>query len=380
MEYQRRQVLDHINQALVDNFIKDNPFERFYNEATRGFSNREKNYIEDHFVDSTGRRNSLPESDFLYHVKNGSKLLEGNARILQRISTSSDGSSYRVELIHDSFCEPLVFLKEKRERQNRIKRIATAAATFFLLLGIIGSFVYLLNKLEDEKIQRTKAEKKVKVHEDFKKLEASISLIPTYIDDDIKYSNYGFSERSDLDDWKSENEELCRSKISNLLSDSLKTLKIKKEMKDSEPALVYLILKSQSLKTIHEKQEWFEMWDIMNDEQVFKLYDILTRERYKLSVLSYKDNAAILNNEAYRHAQNGNFDEALSTIDKSIEKARVAYANKYDTKGEILLMKGNTQEAVKMWNKVLDISPNFLDYYDGSTPFYEQLRKRGLIE
>ena len=84
---------DHITPALVDNFIKGNPFERFYNEATRGFSNKEKSYIEDHLVDSTGRRNSIPETDFLLHVPKGEKLLKGDTRILQRTSTMTRSAS-----------------------------------------------------------------------------------------------------------------------------------------------------------------------------------------------------------------------------------------------------------------------------------------------
>ncbi|MBQ9187283.1 MAG: WD40 repeat domain-containing protein [Prevotella sp.] len=139
VDFQKLSV-DHISPALVDDFIKGNPFERFYNEATRGFSNIEKSYIEDNLVDSTGRRNSNPESDFLLHVKNGAKLLEGKNRILQRISTSSDGRNNRVELIHDSFCEPLAVLKEKREKRRRLKWMAIAAG-IVLLCGVITAYI-----------------------------------------------------------------------------------------------------------------------------------------------------------------------------------------------------------------------------------------------
>lgn len=465
VDYQRRQDLDHINQTLVDNFVKGNPFERFYNEATRGFSNREKNYIEDHFVDSTGRRNSLPESDFLLHVKNGSRLLEGNTRILQRISTSSDGSSFRVELIHDSFCEPLAFLKEKRERRNRIKWIAGAAAIFILLLGIIGSILYLyftnqthegtiasqkttiaidaierdslkranntlevmmqarvkqkeeelaLKQQELEKINKelnlknlVLAQREMELAQNKKELaqimddismkeiemnklkdklekykdgESSGDLNITFSYDGVKYLRYGLFQQEDLDKWKKINEEVCRRKIPQLLTDSLQALDIPEAFMEFDPGIVYLILKSPSLNSIYDKQNWFNLLPIMSDEQIFKFYDILARERYKLSVLWYRDDASILNNEAYSHAHDGDFDAALSSIDQSIERARVAYADKYDSKGEILLMKGDTQKAVEMWNKVLGITPNFLDYHYGTTPFFEQLRERGLVE
>lgn len=454
VDFQRRQDLTHINQTLVDGFIKGNPFERFYNEATRGFSNREKNYIEDHFVDSTGRRNSLPESDFLLHVKDGSRLLEGNTRILQRISTSSDGSSFRVELIHDSFCEPLADLKEKRERRNRLKWFASAAAIFMLLFGIIGaiSYLYFRNQthestiaaqkstiaIERDSLQRAyhsletmqsdiqqkeaelllKQQELDKINQEFKlkdlalaqkeselaqimneivkieieknEIEARLEkykegetsgdLNITYSYDGVKYLRYGFFVQSDLDKWKSLNEEVCRRKIPQLLSDSLQVLQIPEEFIEAEPGLVYLILKSPSISEVQEKQGWFDMLSIMDDDQIFKLYDILARERYKLSVLWYRDDTSILNNEAYSYAYDGDFDAALSTIDKAIEKARVSYANKYDSKGEILLMKGDTQQAVEMWNEIMKIAPNFIDSNYGSTPFHEQLLERGLIK
>lgn len=147
----------HISQAIVDNFIKGNPFERFYNEATRGFSNREKSYIEDHLVDSTGRRNSIPESDFLLHVPNGAMLLEGDSRILQRTSTSADGGNYRVELIHDSFCTPLAELKRKREQRRKIMWFSLAAAIVLACIGLTSFFIHLVrqNESKDKKIETT---------------------------------------------------------------------------------------------------------------------------------------------------------------------------------------------------------------------------------
>ena len=140
---------DHITLSLVDSFIKGNPFERFYNEATRGFSNHEKSYIEEHLVDSIGRRNSIPESDFLLHVPKGKQLLEGENRILQRTSTSSDGGNYRVELIHDSFCEPLAGLKEKRERQKRLKWLAGISGIALISIGIVAFVIHQMIQVKE---------------------------------------------------------------------------------------------------------------------------------------------------------------------------------------------------------------------------------------
>ena len=138
VDFQKKSDNDFISQSLVDTFVKGNPFERFYEEATKGFSNKEKNYIEDHLVDSTGRRNSIPESDFLLHVPKGSKLLEGDTRFLQLTSSSSDGNSYRIELIHDSFCDIL-----KTKKQNRTKKKTIIQRLF--LNGFYDSVVLSLD-------------------------------------------------------------------------------------------------------------------------------------------------------------------------------------------------------------------------------------------
>lgn len=149
VEYEKAGV-GHITPTLVDTFIKGNPFERFYNEATHGFSHREKGYIEDHLVDSTGRRNSIPESDFLLHVPKGKLLLEGNSRILQRTSTSSDGGNYRIELIHDSFCKPLIGQKAKREKRRNLMQILLLVFSSFAILTISYLIIYNMSLKQDK--------------------------------------------------------------------------------------------------------------------------------------------------------------------------------------------------------------------------------------
>ena len=151
VEFQKKPEADSINQSLVDTFVKGNPFERFYDEATKGFSNKEKSYIEEHLVDSTGRRNSMPESDFLLHVPNGAKLLEGDTRILQRSSVSTDGGNYRIELIHDSFCEPLSKQREKREKRKRVRMFMAAVGVALLCLGIAATIFFLVNSNRSQK-------------------------------------------------------------------------------------------------------------------------------------------------------------------------------------------------------------------------------------
>lgn len=125
-----------ITAHLVNGYIAGNPFEEYYNEATAGLSNKEKSYIEDHLIDSEGRRNSISETDFLLNVKGGEKLLEGSQKILQRVSTSSGSKGNRIELIHDSFCEPLSGFKQKRLLRRRRKMVFASLAVALFSVGI----------------------------------------------------------------------------------------------------------------------------------------------------------------------------------------------------------------------------------------------------
>jgi hypothetical protein len=52
--------------------------------------------------------------------------------------------------------------------------------------------------------------------------------------------------------------------------------------------LIELILRSRSIDTIEEKQNWFNLLPMMNQEQIEKLYWILEREKEKLQEIEEK--------------------------------------------------------------------------------------------
>ena len=56
----------------------------------------------------------------------------------------------------------------------------------------------------------------------------------------------------------------------------------------SDPDLTVLILRSRSLAKNEEKQNWFNLIPMMNQEQIEKLRDILTRERDKIAEIEAK--------------------------------------------------------------------------------------------
>ena len=47
--------------------------------------------------------------------------------------------------------------------------------------------------------------------------------------------------------------------------------------------LVVLVMESKSISEAKEKQSWFDLYPLMNQEQIDKLRDILTREKEKLA-------------------------------------------------------------------------------------------------
>jgi len=52
--------------------------------------------------------------------------------------------------------------------------------------------------------------------------------------------------------------------------------------------LVVLVLESKSINEPKEKQSWFDLYSLMNQEQIDKLRDILTREKQKLAEIEAK--------------------------------------------------------------------------------------------
>ena len=99
-----------------------------------------------------------------------------------------------------------------------------------------------------------------------------------YIVDGIVYA-YEEPSINDIDVWKDEYASNCSQLIEEMDYD----YDIPEEMLEDHPCLVYLILVSRSLKDGDEKQNWFNMYKLMNDDQIYELYSILYREKYKLA-------------------------------------------------------------------------------------------------
>ena len=63
---------------------------------------------------------------------------------------------------------------------------------------------------------------------------------------------------------------------------------IPEDMLQNNTDLVVLVLESKSSSEPKEKQSWFDLYSLMNQDQIDKLRDILTREKQKLAEIEAK--------------------------------------------------------------------------------------------
>lgn len=81
---------------------------------------------------------------------------------------------------------------------------------------------------------------------------------------------------------------LIETKLPKELQELAKTFSIPDKFLDEKPEIIIKILQSKSMDTNEEKQSWFNLLPLMNDEQYWKLVDILTREKQKLIEIEKK--------------------------------------------------------------------------------------------
>ena len=84
------------------------------------------------------------------------------------------------------------------------------------------------------------------------------------------------------------NTALIQKQLPQELREKAATFIIPDKFLESMPDIITLILNSKSMDTQEEKQSWFNLLPMMNDEQMEKLRDILTREKQKLEEIESK--------------------------------------------------------------------------------------------
>lgn len=84
------------------------------------------------------------------------------------------------------------------------------------------------------------------------------------------------------------NIDLIQSKLPQEFWEIAKNYTISDNFLETMSDIIVLVLESKSLDTQQEKQSWFDLLPLMNQEQVDKLRDILTREKQKLQEIEQK--------------------------------------------------------------------------------------------
>lgn len=90
------------------------------------------------------------------------------------------------------------------------------------------------------------------------------------------------------------------------------------------PQLIEMVLRSKSIDTNEEKQNWFNLLPIMNDEQIEKLKWILVREKEKLDEIEnkYEQKKVEIKKKYLMKWQKMGYFKKVSEIHESEEKAK----------------------------------------------------------
>lgn len=119
------------------------------------------------------------------------------------------------------------------------------------------------------------------------------------------------------------------------------------------------------------KLDLSEFFLLREQESCRRLYEEAPN-RYSRTMIS------VQNLLSYTYAFKGEYSKALKEIDKAID-FNPNEPNLYDSKGEILLMKGDKESALKMWRKVQELDPIFLLEMGRESNLYKQLKAEGMI-
>lgn len=90
----------------------------------------------------------------------------------------------------------------------------------------------------------------------------------------------------------------------------------------SMPDLIELVLRSKSMDKDADKQSWFNLLPMMNDEQIAKLKDILMREKQKLAEIEekYKEKKTAIRDKYVQTFQAADYTKKMQVM-KSQEEA-----------------------------------------------------------
>ncbi len=100
------------------------------------------------------------------------------------------------------------------------------------------------------------------------------------------------------------------------LREKAMTFRINPQYLETQNDLIVLILNSRSIDTDTEKQSWFDLLGLMNEEQINKLRDILTREKQKLEEIErkYEEKKIAIKKKYLLKWQNMGYQKTMSNL------------------------------------------------------------------
>jgi hypothetical protein len=114
------------------------------------------------------------------------------------------------------------------------------------------------------------------------------------------------------------NIDLVQKHLPNHLWEVVKSYTIADSFLEKIADVIILVLESKSLENQQEKQSWFDLFPLMDEEQIHKLRDILTREKQKLEEIEkkYKDKKDTIINKYSSAVATTSYQNKISEIKK----------------------------------------------------------------
>ncbi len=101
------------------------------------------------------------------------------------------------------------------------------------------------------------------------------------------------------------------------------------------PDLIELVLRSRSIDKPEDKQGWFSLLPLMNDDQIARLREILTKEKVKLAEIEQKYESKKIDIKKKYLSKWQEMNQAESV--QKVKAAEAAHESKEDAEAEALL-------------------------------------------
>ncbi len=109
---------------------------------------------------------------------------------------------------------------------------------------------------------------------------------------------------------------VIKQHLPEYLREKAMKFRINPQYLETQNDLIILILNSRSIDTDTEKQSWFDLLGLMNEEQINKLRDILTREKQKLEEIErkYEEKKIAIKKKYLLKWQNMGYQKTMSNL------------------------------------------------------------------